>query len=98
MQGLQPSRPGIQPRATFEGINEGVDACDEHVKQDSPEGQHGEVAEFLADEEGRRVDAIVNPVRQLRGKAVREDQEAEDREQKWWEKPGGCKGVVGIKA
>lgn len=75
-----------------------MDACDEHVEQDSPKGQHCEIAEFPADEEARRVDAIVDPVRQLSGKAVRKDQEAEDREQKGWKKPGGCEGVVRVKA
>jgi len=98
MQGLQPSRPGSQPRAAFDGIDEGMEACDEHVEQDPPEGQHGEVAELLADEEARRVDAIVYPVRQLSGKAVGENQEAQDGEQEWWKQPGGCEGVVWVKA
>lgn len=87
MQGLQPPRPAIQPRATFCAIDEGMDARDEHVEQDAPKGQRGEVAKVLADEEGARVHAIVDPARQDRRKAVGEDQEAEHREEQWWEQP-----------
>lgn len=98
MECLQGSRPAIEPRAASDGIEQGVHARDEHVEQNAPEGQVGEVAEGLADEERARVHAIVDPVRQDRGQAVGEDQEAEQREQERWEQPRSRERVLRVES
>lgn len=64
-----------------------MDACDEAVEENPPVRQHGEVAEFLADAVRGRMDPVIDPVCQLRGEAVCEEQEAEEGKSEWWEEP-----------
>lgn len=62
-------------------------ARDEAVKEDAPVRQDGEVTEFLTDEVRGGMDPVIYPVGQLRGQAVREEQEAEEGEGERWEQP-----------
>lgn len=87
VQGLKRARPAIEPRSTFEGIDQGMGACNQAVEEDSPKGQHGEVAELASDQIGTVVDAVIYPMGQLGGETVEKDKESKTGEQDGWQQP-----------